>query len=92
MPVDEIGSKRKQQTLSAGEADPSNKESVTGEWRLGMSSALIMGDIAQCLQTVGRSVLITYWKQLYVIPHNGMVVSKDKQYTIAFWLVGTKHL
>ena len=89
MPVDEIGSKWKQQTLSAGKAVPSNTGSLTGEWRQGMSSALIMGDITHSLQAVGRSTLVTYWKQqLYVIPHNSMVVSTDKQYTIAFWLVG----
>jgi hypothetical protein len=79
LPVGEIGSTRKQQILSAGEADSSNVESVIGEWRLGLSPVLVMGDIPQCLQAVNRSIPITNWKQhMYVIPRNTVVVSEDK--------------
>ena len=78
MPVVEIGLTRKQQTLSAGETDPSNMGSVIGERRMGWSSALVMGDIAQGLQAVYRSILIMYWKKMNVVPHNIMVVSGDK--------------
>jgi hypothetical protein len=45
LPVAELGSTRKQQTRSTAEVDPSSVESVTGDWRLGLSSPLIIRDI-----------------------------------------------